>query len=168
MNRVTLSLHYHDFYLESGNLILISLPQRLDVSLHDDVNEGFEQIKDQPDVDHLDVCRRGQALADADEQGRDDEEHGDVGRDEPLEKELLEVVGHVADDVDYEGGQEGGEDDAQQPSLDRHLVFKIRKDANKKDIEQHLNSHTSFFQLLHHHDFLDCELKQVHFKATYH
>ena len=113
---------------------MISLPQRLDVSLHNDVNEGFEQVEDQPDINHLDVGRRGQALADADEQGRDDEEHGDVGRDEPLEKELLEVVGHVADDVDYEGGQEGGEDDAQQPSLDRHLVFKIRKRDKSKDV----------------------------------
>ena len=134
MNQVTLSSHHHNFYLDSENLILISLPQRLDVSLHDDVNEGFEQVEDQPDVNHLDVRRRGQAFADADEQGRDDEEHGDVGRDEPLEKELLEVVGHVAHDVDYKSRQEGGQDDAQQPPLDRHLVFKIRKIDNSKDV----------------------------------
>ena len=44
-----------------------------------------------------------------------------------LKEELLEVVGHMADDVDDQGWQEGGQDDAQQPPLDRHLVFKIRK-----------------------------------------
>ena len=106
---------------------MLGLPQGLNVSLDDNVDEGFEQVEDEPNVDHLDVGRRGQALTHADEQGGDHEQHGDVGRDEPLEEELLEVVGHVADDVDDQGRQEGGQDDAQQPPLDRHLVFKIRK-----------------------------------------
>ena len=106
---------------------MLGLPQGLNVSLDDNVDEGFEQVEDEPDVDHLDVGRRGQALTHADEQGCNHEQHGDVGRDEPLEEELLEVVGHVADDVDDQGRQEGGQDDAQQPPLDRHLVFKIRK-----------------------------------------
>ena len=115
--------------------MILSLPQRLYVSLHDDVNEGFEEVEDQPDVDHLDVGRRGQALRHADEQGRDHEEHGDVGGDKSFEEELLEVVGHVADDVDDQGRQEGGQDDAQQPSLDCHLVFKIEKLGVSKDVQ---------------------------------
>ena len=112
--------------------MILSLPQRLYVSLHDDINEGFEQVEDQPDVDHLDVGRRGQALRHADEQGRDHEEHGDVGGDKSFEEELLEVVGHVADDVDDQGRQEGGQDDAQQPPLDCHLVFKMEKSRHFK------------------------------------
>ena len=115
------------FHLDFEYLCFISLPQRLNVCLHDDVNEWFEQVEDQPDVDHLDVGRRGQALGHADEQSRDNEENCHVRGDEAFEEELLEVVGHVADDVDDQGRQEGGQDDAQQPPLDRHLVFKIAK-----------------------------------------
>ena len=42
-----------------------------------------------------------------------------------LKEELLEVVGHMADDVDDQGWQEGGQDDAQQSPLDRHLVVNV-------------------------------------------
>ena len=97
--------------------------------------EGDQLAEDEPDVDHLDVGRRGQALGHADEQGRDHEEHGDVGGDKPFEEKLLEVVGHVADDVDDQGRQEGGQDDAQQPPLDCHLVFKMEKVGISKHVQ---------------------------------
>ena len=122
------------FHLDFRYLCFISLSQRLNVCLHDDVNEWFEQVEDQPDVNHLDVGRRGQALGHADEQSRDDEEHCHVRGDEALEEELLEVVGHVADDVDDQGRQEGGQDDAQQPPLDCHLVFKIAKKGDESKV----------------------------------
>ena len=56
-----------------------------------------------------------------DEEGGDDQEHSHVGGDEPLEEELLEVVGHVAHNVDDQRRQKRREDDAQQPPLNRHL-----------------------------------------------
>ena len=156
------------FHLDSKYLLIVSLPQWLNICLHDDVNERFEEVEDQPDVDHLDVGRGGQALGHADEQGGDDEEDGHVGRDEAFEEELLEVVGHVADDVDDQGRQEGGQHDAQQPPLDCHLVFKEKSESKvakvQNSIEGHLNSHTPLIQLFHHSNFLDRELKQVDLK----
>ena len=114
-----------------------SRPESVHVSVDDDEDEGDDEVEDQPDVNHLDVGRRGQALGHADEQSRDDEEHCHVRGDEALEEELLEVVGHVADDVDDQGRQEGGQDDAQQPPLDRHLVFKIQeKETNQNQIKR--------------------------------
>ena len=52
-----------------------------------------------------------------------------------LKEELLEVVGHMADDVDDQGWQEGGQDDAQQPPLDRHLVVNVAEKSQKKNVE---------------------------------
>ena len=50
-----------------AHLCTVRLPQGLDVSLDDDVDERLEQVEDQPDVDHLDVRSRRQALRHAEE-----------------------------------------------------------------------------------------------------
>ena len=63
----------------------------------------------------------GNPEAKPDEEGGDDKEHSHVGGDEPLEEELLEVVGHVAHNVDDQRRQKRGEHDAQQPPLNCHL-----------------------------------------------
>ena len=41
----------------------------------------------------------------------------------------------MADDVDDQGWQEGGQDDAQQPPLDRHLVVNVAEKSQKKNVE---------------------------------
>ena len=93
-----------------------------------------------------------------------------------LKEELLEVVGHMADDVDDQGWQEGGQDDAQQPPLDRHLVVNIAEKVKRrmwklgcfeKIIEVHLNSYTPLLQPLHHPDFLDGELKEINWRIIF-
>ena len=38
----------------------------------------------------------------------------------------------MADDVDDQGWQEGGQDDAQQPPLDRHLVVNIAEKVKRR------------------------------------
>ena len=48
-------------------LCTVCLPQGLDISLDDDVDERLEQVEDQPDVDHLDIRSRRQALRHAEE-----------------------------------------------------------------------------------------------------
>ena len=54
--------------------------------------------KYEPDVDHLDVGGLGQASGDADEQGGEHQEGGQVHRHRRLEEEVLEEVGRVDDD----------------------------------------------------------------------
>ena len=76
------------------------MSQALDVGLHDDVQEGLEEVEDEPDIDHLDVSGVWEAGGDADEQGGQHQHHRHIQRHQALEEKLLEVVGHVADDVE--------------------------------------------------------------------
>ena len=66
---------------------------------HQDVIEGFDQVEEQPDVDHLDVSRLWQIVADIDEHGCEDQHRSDVDRYNRLKEELLEVVCGVAYNV---------------------------------------------------------------------
>ena len=87
----------------------------------------FNLGKDQPHVDHLDVGRLRQAAGDADEEGGEDQQGGQVHRHDRLEEEVLEEVGCVDDDEDKDSGKVDGEDGIQKPSLedDCHLDSQI-------------------------------------------
>ena len=64
--------------------------------------------KDQPNVDHLDISRLRKAVGHADEQGGEDEEGGEVDRDNGFKEKLLEKVGAVDNYHDEEGGDING------------------------------------------------------------
>ena len=76
------------------------------VRRHQDVVEGLDQVEEQPDVDHLDVSRLGQIVADIDEHGCEDQHRGDIDRYNRLKEELLEIVGRVADKIQDDCGSE--------------------------------------------------------------
>ena len=62
------------------------------------LEERNHQVEDQPHVHHLNVRCLGKILGNGDEHGRQDEQHSQVDRDDSLEEEGLEVVGHVGYD----------------------------------------------------------------------
>ena len=74
--------------------------------------------KYEPDVDHLDVGGLGQAAGDADEQGGEHQEGGQVHRHRRLEEEVLEEVGRVDYGEDEDGRQIDGQDGVQDSSLE--------------------------------------------------
>ena len=74
--------------------------------------------KYEPDVDHLDVGGLGQAAGDADEQGGEHQEGGQVHRHRRLEEEVLEEVGRVDYGEDKDGGQIDSQDGVQDSSLE--------------------------------------------------
>ena len=74
--------------------------------------------KYEPDVDHLDVGGLGQAAGDADEQGGEHQEGGQVHRHRRLEEEVLEEVGRVDYGEDKDGRQVDGQDGVQDSSLE--------------------------------------------------
>ena len=80
------------------------------------LNPGHRLGKDQPDVDHLDVGGLRKAPWDADEEGGEDEEGGQVDRDDRLEEELLEEVGRVHDGEHQDGWQVDSEDGVEDTS----------------------------------------------------
>ena len=71
-----------------------------------DVVEGLDQVEEQPDVDHLDVSRLRQIVADIDEHGCEDQHRSDIDRYNRLKEELLEVVGRVTDKIEDDRGCE--------------------------------------------------------------
>ena len=73
---------------------------------HQDVIEGFDQVEEQPDVDHLDVSSLRQIVADIDEHGCEDQHCCDIDRYNRLKEELLEIVGRVADKIKDDCGSE--------------------------------------------------------------
>ena len=85
------------------------------------LEEWDHQVEDQPHIHHLDVRCLGKILGHGDEHGGQDKHHGQVHRDDGLEEEGLEVVGHVRDDDEEQGGDVNSEDGAQQPPDEESL-----------------------------------------------
>ena len=63
---------------------LLSISECLDICLHDDVNEWLEQVKEEPDVDHLDIGSLGEIVTDVDEHRCQDEHHCNIQEDDSL------------------------------------------------------------------------------------
>ena len=85
--------------------VVVDLPLVVDLEVvhvgrHQDVVERLDQVEEQPDVDHLDVSRLGEIVADIDEHGCEDQHRGDVDRYDRLKEKLLEVVGRMADKIE--------------------------------------------------------------------
>ena len=59
---------------------------------HQDVIEGFDQVKKQPYIDHLDVSSLGKIVANIDEHSCEDQHCSDIDRYNCLKEKLLEVV----------------------------------------------------------------------------
>ena len=93
--------------------------------LHFHLEQWDHQIENQPNVHHLDVRCLRKIIRDGDEHGRQDEHHGQVDRDDGLEEEGLEVVGHVRDDDEQQGGDVHSEDRAQQSPGENLSCFRI-------------------------------------------
>ena len=89
------------------------------------LEEWNHQVEDQPHVHHLDVRCLGKILGHGDEHGGQDEHHSQVDRDDGLEEEGLEVVGHVRDDDEQQGGDVHSEDRAQQSPGENLSCFRI-------------------------------------------
>ena len=81
-------------------VILRVLPERFNVGLDDDVHKGFEEIEEKPAVNHLYVGRGWQVGAHTEEHRGQHQHHRHVEAHQTFEVEFLEVVGHVADDVE--------------------------------------------------------------------
>ena len=60
-------------------------PEAVDVGVQHHLQEWDEEVEDEPDVDHLDVGGLGEAVADGDEEGRQDQEGGQVHGHDGLE-----------------------------------------------------------------------------------
>ena len=85
--------------------MVVDLPLVVDLEVvhvggHQDVVEGLDQVEEQPDVDHLDVSRLGEIVADIDEHGREHKHRSDIDRYDRLKEKLLEVVGRVTDKIE--------------------------------------------------------------------
>ena len=101
------------------------------------LKEWDHQIENEPNVNHLDVGGLGQVLRDGYEHGCQHQHHSQVDGDNGLvhdalvhymqsrsaclKEEGLEVVGHVGDDDEKQGGDVDGENGAQQSSGRRDL-----------------------------------------------
>ena len=62
------------------------------VSRHQDVVERFDQVEEQPDVDHLDVGGLWKVVADVDEHCCENQHRRHIQRDHGFEEELLEIL----------------------------------------------------------------------------
>ena len=104
------------------------------------LKEGNHQIENEPNVDHLYIGCLGEVLWDGYEHGCQNQHHGQVDSDHlesksefdhsikwiwsySLKEEGLEVVGHVGDGDEEQGGDVDGEDGAQQPSGKTLVIF---------------------------------------------
>ncbi len=99
------------------------ISQAVNVGVKEDLQEGHEQIEDEPDVYHLHVRRGGEAVEDADEEGGQDEKGGQVHSNNGFEKEGFEVTRAEADYAQEDGGQVGGQDGGQDSSAKRDVDF---------------------------------------------
>ena len=75
------------------DLSFIVPSETVHVSRHQDVVERFDQVEEQPDVDHLDVGGLGQVVADIDEHCCEDQHRRHIQRYDSFKEELLEIVG---------------------------------------------------------------------------
>ena len=82
--------------------------QGLNVGLKNNVNEWFEEVKDKPGVNHLDVGSLGEIVAHADKHCRQDEHYGDIEGDDGFKEEGFEVVCRVSNEVQKKGWDENG------------------------------------------------------------
>ena len=82
----------------SGNTVVVDLPfvvylETVHVGRHQDVVKWFDQVEEQPDVDHLDIGRLGKVVADIDEHCSENQHRRHIQRYYGFKKELLEIVG---------------------------------------------------------------------------
>ena len=82
------------------DLTLVVNLQVVHVGRHQDVVEGLHQVEQQPDVNHLDVGRLGEIVADIDEHSCEHKHCSHVHRNHSLKEEFLEVVGRMADEIE--------------------------------------------------------------------
>ena len=73
---------------------LLSISQCFNVCLHDDVNEWLEEVEEEPDVDHLDIGRLGEIVADVDKHGCQYEHDRHIQGDHSLKFKCLRISIH--------------------------------------------------------------------------
>ena len=73
-------------------IYLIGNSEGLNVGLEKYVNEGFEEVEDEPSINHLDVGSLGEIVAYADKHRRKDEHDGNIEGDDGFKEEGFEVI----------------------------------------------------------------------------
>ena len=87
----------------------VPVSEHLDDRQQDDLDEGDQLAADQPDVNHLDVGRRGQLVHKVGEDGCHHQHCGQVHRNSSLKVEGLEEGGGIGGEDEEQGGHVGGE-----------------------------------------------------------
>ena len=77
----------------------ILAPEWLNVGLNDDVNKGFEEIKEEPGVNHFEVSCLWEVVTYVDKHRRQDEHHRDIERDDAFKEKFFEIIGWVPNEI---------------------------------------------------------------------
>ena len=82
----------------SRDSMMVDLPLVVDLEVvhvgrHQDVVKWFDQVEEQPDVDHLDIGRLWKVVADIDEHCSENQHHCDIQRYHGFKEEFLKIVG---------------------------------------------------------------------------
>ena len=116
-NDLPLSIIFIFFFDTPRSSVMVDFfwnPKGFYVGLKDDVGERFDEVENQPDIDHFYVGCGGKVVAYTNEHGGDDEHHSDVEGDDCLEEERLEVVCAVTNKVQNQGWDKDSQDNTEQ------------------------------------------------------
>ena len=105
------------------DLPLILFPQTVYKCMQKDLREGNKQIEEEPSVHHLDIRRLGEALRDADEQGREDKKRGKIHCHYGFKEESFEIVSAKAHNAKKCCGQVCGKNCGQHSAPKNNMDF---------------------------------------------
>ncbi len=108
--------------VDQPNLVL-NIPKALDDGVENDLHKGDELSEDEPEIDHFQVGRGRQAVGDADEQGGQNKQGGQVDCDDGLKEEGLEVAGGEAHEAEQDCWQVNPEKGGHESSLEDYVHF---------------------------------------------
>ena len=95
-------------------IYLIRNSEGLNVGLEKNVSEGFEEVEDEPCINHLDVGSLGEVVAYADKHGRKDEHDCNIEGDDGFKEEGFKVVCRVSNEVQKKSWDEDCQNDTQK------------------------------------------------------
>ena len=91
-------------------IYLIGYSEGLNVGLENNVSERFEEVKDEPCIDHFDVG----SLANAYKHGRKDKHDSNIQGDDCLKEEGFEIICRVSNQVKKKSWDEDSKNNAQK------------------------------------------------------
>ena len=102
----------------SENETLSDSPDIVDKAANAYINKGDDKVEKEPDFNHLDVRCDRQALHHRDVHADQHQHDSDVYCNSGLKVEGFEVVGDMPDDIEEDGGDVDGGQDAQQTTTE--------------------------------------------------